>query len=334
MGGSKKTQTQTTSNTTKPWAAAEPYFTDLYTQAGQALAGTPTKFTGDLYAAPTPAQLQAVDAMKGVANNGNLPALAQQTWANATAGGTLAGDTIAGKYLDPGSNPYIAQAVEAARRPIEQQLTRQILPGIQDQSIAQGAYGGSGFGTAQGLAISDFTQQALDAANKVYYQNYSDERNRQMQAVQLAAQAAALGQAGTEQALTPSTILGQAGTQEQAWQQAALDAALQKFGLDQSTPWTGLNNMASILTAGGFNQQDGTSKTTVKTNPGVGGLLQGAIGLAGLASGFGLPLAGLGGGLSSLLGGGLGAGALGSAAFDNAIWKGASGAAPGVFSFG
>lgn len=304
--GSKKSQTTQTEQKVEPWSAAKPYFNDLYSTANEiALKNANTPYTGQLYAAPTAAQLAAVDQYKQMAADPRVNAGQSIGWNGAQALNTLAQDTLSGKYMSPDSNPYLAAAVEAAKRPLEQNLTRNILPSIQDQSILQGAYGGSGLGTAQSLAISDFTQQALDVANRMYADNYARERAYQQNAGQLLAQAMGLQQAGTDAGLTGATLLGQAGAQEQAWQQAALNADLQKYLLNQQMPLENLTNLANILTAGGYNQSQGTQTTTVKTSA-MDNILRGAAGVAGLAGAGLIPGAGaLLGGLGGLFGGGL-----------------------------
>jgi len=287
MGGSKQTQTSQQTQKVEPWSAARPYFDDLYAEASKALAATPRgPYEGALHAGPTAAQLAATDMLKGAANNPNIASGGDSTWRNGQLAASLAAETMAGKYMDPAKNQWLAAAVEAARRPLENQLTRVLLPGIQDQSIAQGAYGGSGYGTAQGLAMSDFTQQALDMANRTYSENYQAERDRQMQAPTIAAQAAALNQTGTAQNLMPAQLMAMAGEAEQGWAQSALDAELKKYLLNQQTPWAGLDNMASILTAGGFNETNSTGTSTTQTKPGASGILQGLAGAASLASAF------------------------------------------------
>lgn len=312
MSSKKKT---TTESKNEPWSAAKPYITDLYSQAQTAFNNTDRgPYTGELYAGPTAAQLGAVDQYKAAAANPQVNAGQQMGWDGARSVYDNAQATLSGQFMDPASNPYLKQAVEAATRPIEERLTRSILPSIQDQSIAQGAYGGSGYGTAQALAMSDWSQQSADVASKIYAQNYAQERQYQMQAASQIANALALQEGGTNAGLSGANLLGQAGSQEQAWQQAALDANLQKYQINQAAPWSGINELSSILNAGGYNQQ--TQTTTQKTGA-MENIMKGVAGAAGLAGtlmtgGAGAGLMGLlggGGGLSSLLG------AAGSTAF-------------------
>jgi hypothetical protein len=49
---------------------------------------------------------------------------------------------------------------------------------------------------------------------------------------------------------------------QQGWQQGGLDAALKKFQMDQQAPWTGVSELANILTAGGFGSSTGTTSSS------------------------------------------------------------------------
>lgn len=292
MGGAPKN----TSTTTKaePWDAAKPYYEDLYRRATTALDATNNQpYTGQLNAGPTADQTKALDLFRSVA--GNITPPQWQTAVGAAPTNQLAMDTIQGKYLSPDSNPFIKAAVEASTRPVEQRLMRYILPQIEDQSIAQGAFGGAGNGTARALAVSDFTQQATDIGSRMYDANYQRERQNQMAAPSLFAQAQGLQDqmdasvmgrwnAGNQAALLPAQLLDLAGQQQQGWNQAALDAELQRYNINQAAPWAGLGELGQILNGGGFQS---VGQTTRGPNTGAASFLQGAAGVAGIANSLG-----------------------------------------------
>lgn len=273
---------------TEPWDAAKPFYETLYGAAQTAFNNTDrSPYAGDLYAGPTQDQQQALSMYRNAAAVG--PRMPEAIGANPT--NTLAMDTINGKYMMADSNPYLASAVQASINPVQNQLMRTILPSLQDQSIQQGAYGGSGYGTAQGLATSDFTQQALDMASKIYAGNYAQERAYQMQAPTLFAQAQGLQDQRDatsmnqfqSQYLLPAQLLDQAGSQQQSWNQAGLDANLQRYNINQAAPWSGLGEWAQVLNGGGFNSVGGTTSSSAATNP-LASFLQGASGIAGIGS--------------------------------------------------
>src|SRR3974390_2300441 len=74
-----------------------------------------------------------------------------------------------GAFLDPGSNPYVQNAVTAATNPIYQQLSTQTIPQLQGGAAAgSGAnYGGSREGIAEGLASGLASQAAGNAGANV-----------------------------------------------------------------------------------------------------------------------------------------------------------------------
>ncbi len=305
--GSKPPKETTTTSKVEPWDAAKPFYETLYGEAQKAFQNTDrTPYSGALYAQPNATQTQALDLFKQAATaastrNAAVPAAPTYSPAygvDATRG--LADDTIAGRYLYADSNPYLKGAVEAATRPLENNLLRNILPQLQDQSIAQGAYGGSGYGTAQALATSDFTQQALDIAQRAYSQNYQFERTNQLNAPQLYGQAQGLqdqsdaasrqrwqdavtaAQVGNQLQLMPAQLLDLAGSQQQSWDQAGLAADLQRYNINQQAPWSGLGEWAQILNGGGFNS---TGQTQLSPGgSGAASFLQGAAGTAALAT--------------------------------------------------
>lgn len=253
-----KTPSKTT-QTNEPWKEAKPYYAGLYDQAMTAFNNTNrTPYEGERYAGPNQTQQDALGMFKSMAGT-------------AGTGGQelrqLGLDTVNGKYMNASTNPYLTNAMDTAAGQVQQRLQRDVLPALQDQSIMQGAYGGSGYGVAQGLATSDFTQQALDKTSQLSYDNYQQERQRQLQAGTLFDQANQLLQ-------LPALLMDQAGTQEQAWAQAALDAQYQAYQDSLSAPWRGLGEFAQILNGGGFNTVTGTQPGASRA----GSALQGAAG--------------------------------------------------------
>lgn len=86
---------------------------------------------------------------------------------------TANAETLSGKFLNPSSNPYISAIAQRAA-------------GMAG-SDAFSTFSGAGR-TGSGLAGYYAGRGAAEAANDVFYQNYSDERSRQLQAAGQAAQ--------------------------------------------------------------------------------------------------------------------------------------------------
>lgn len=252
--------------------------------------------------------------------------------------GKLSTDILNGNYLN--ANPYLEGAITAAIDPLNKNFQRTVIPSIQDANVMNGAYGGSGTGYAQQAAAADLNSQIGNLSSMMSYQNYRDERSAQNAllgqmlgidannfsqrmgldaanyGMERSAQlnAPALYDAAFNIGTKPASLLDMIGGQQQQWDQQAIAGDRERWDMQQQAPWRGLAEMMGLLTAGGFGEMSGTSRTqgtqtqTVqeKANP-FTSILQGAAGLAGLATGFPGLMSGLGGGLSSLLGMGAGA---------------------------
>lgn len=261
MGGRSRNQTTTTTQTNTPAPWQQQQINNVYDRANQAMNQMPT--------GPNATQEQAMD------------------WLRAAAPGLSAGSnelrdlgvrTARGDFLDPATNPWIRGAVDAAQRPLREQLDQNILQ-IGDAAQLAGAYGGDRERLLRGQALGDFNQSALDVANDIYYQNYVNERNLQQNAPSLLS-------AANQFALAPGQLLGTLGDQEFSW---AADM-----------PWTGLDRLAAITQLG---QGYGTTTGTQTTPRQGGGLFSGLLGGASAGSAFGPWGAGIGAVLGGLFGG-------------------------------
>ena len=116
--------------------------------------------------------------------------------------------TAAGDYLN--ANPYIDSMYNTAARNLSQNFNESVTPALNATFAAGGR---TGSGMHQG-AFSDATQnlgQSLgDLSNQIYYQNYVNERNNQLNA---AGQLGQFGLADTSNIANASNILGGFGQQ-------------------------------------------------------------------------------------------------------------------------
>lgn len=282
MGGRSSTPATTTTNqntTSDPWAPLIPHLTELMGRGRTALDATPNTVEGT-YAGPNQTQRDAADLIRAQA-----PGLAT----GSSELRQLGLDTVNGRYLDPSTNPWLERTVQQGLDQTTQNFNRTVLPGMADAAILGGAYGGSGYGVAQGIAAGDLGRAQTDAATQAYAQNYQLERERQLGAGTLFNQANTL-------ALLPGQTLDLVGTQEQQWDQAALDAA-------GNAPWAGLDRYQQLLSSAagyGTGTSTGTTVGTPARASGGAGLLQGAMGGASAGSAFGPWGAGIGGILGGL----------------------------------
>lgn len=157
FGGQKKTSNSKQSGTTatQPWAPVIPGLEDYLGSASSLYNGGAPQIS--------PYEQQGYDMLKGVATGPSpiTPAVAANN------------DTLSGKYLDPSTNPYLADIAKRAA-------------GMAGAS-ANATFAGAGR-TGSGLAGYYAGKGAADAADQMFYTNYNDERSRMADAVTAAPQ--------------------------------------------------------------------------------------------------------------------------------------------------
>ena len=210
--------------------------------------------------------------------------------------------TAMGGFLQPGSNPYLAGAINYALTPAVQQFMGSTLPAFESQALQAGGFkGSSARDMAVGQMAGQFGRDLLGTAATVGYQDYANERQLQQQAGQLIDQAARLQQLGPE-------ILSQTGLGQREIQQRLLDEQLLRFQEMQQAPFRPLGPLASIIQ--GTNIGQNFSGVTQGPQPsalgsGIAGALGGTAGGLGLANllGYGGTGQTIAGGLGALAGG-------------------------------
>lgn len=120
-------------------------------------------------------------------------------WANVLGGqnpGGVLGQTLSGDFMDP-NNPLIQNYLNAATRPVQENLIRNQLPQMDSAAIANGAYGGNANAVQRGQAIGDTNQAIADTRANYLYNNQQAERERQQQTA-MAERGYQVGAAGQE----------------------------------------------------------------------------------------------------------------------------------------
>lgn len=252
--------------------------------SGEPIIGQP--FPGPFTAPTSPLELEALQGREGVARQmmgagGSLFDLGQ-----AQAGGA---------FLDPNTNPFFTQNIEASLQPAIDAFTRSTMPQFASQALQSGAFKGSSAREfAAGNLASDFGRNLSQTAAQEGMQNYMRERQIQQQTPQLIDAAARLQQLGPE-------ILSQVGLGEREVIQRMLDEALLQFQEQQQAPFRPLGPLANII------QGTNVGLNTTSTVPGPSALGQGiagALGGAGMGAGIAnaMDWGGMGGGASVGLG--------------------------------
>jgi len=167
-----------------------------------------------------------------------------------------------GDIWNPSSNANLTGAINAATRPITQQLTQSTLPAIRQDAISTGNFGGSRQGIAEGLASQAASQATGDTASKVAEAEYQANLDAQIKALGLTPQ--------TQQAqLAPATTTSGVGDVRQGQTQAQINQTVGNFNYDQYAPFLQSQEILSLLQGlpGGGTV---TTGSVPNSSPGVG----------------------------------------------------------------
>lgn len=159
--------------------------------------------------------------------------------------------------LNIDSNPYMRQTIDAAIRPITESYTDPggIMAQIRSGARDAGQFGGSRQGIAEGVAAGRYFDSVGDAsaqvANNAYQQGLGTFSNT-------------LGNLGniTQAGLSPSTVMGGVGAQQDTLEQMLKDYEAEAAMWDLNSGWTPLQNYANIVFGGANPTAVSTSKTS------------------------------------------------------------------------
>lgn len=299
---------QSTTSTSSVDPALLPYLTQGLERA-QSLFLTgqqPTFFPGQTYVSPSAATTESIAQQEAIARQ-QSPVLQQAQQAFQTSLGQV-GQTAGGGFLN--ANPFQAQMMQAATRPLEQAFSQQVLPGISSLYSKSGRLGSGAMERALGTATEGYGRALGDITANIAGTQFQQERGLQQQA-QLAQ--AALAQAAPSiygQQFLPSQTLAQVGAQQEAIAAQPLQEQMARFQFGQQLPYQQLQGYLSSVYGspmGGFGTQtQQTPLTTNRTTGALAGVLGGGLAGYGLnqAFNFGSPI--LSSGLGALAGGVLG----------------------------
>lgn len=295
MGGGDKKQTTTQSNnsSTTPPSYALPY-AQQGLQRSQALGDMPyTAYGGEMVAPLNDYQTKAMDS---IYNYGMSP---NQTVDSAT---NQLNDTLGGKYLDPNSNPYLAQYVQQAMGDVTRNYDNSVVPQYSAAASRAGAFGGSADTLMRTEGMRNLGDTLSKTATSMYAPAYESERNRQMQGVSLAPQT-------MQMPLTLNTAALGVGDIYQQQQQAEDNAKFQEYQRAQQWPFMTSQAAAGAFPVYGWGNQTNSNATGTTTQSGggastgssiFGGALSGAAAGTMVMPGWGTAIGGALGGLSGL----------------------------------
>lgn len=264
MSSSKPTGTQHMQLAVQePWAEQQPYLETGFERAQSDILDKPIQYYPNSMVVPFSGQTEAgLQASEDRALTGS-PVLqnAQQNMAN----------TSAGNYL--GANPYLQGAIDAASEGITRNYQKAVSPGVDSFAAMHGRYGS---GMQKGMhddAQSNLANQLGNVASTMSYANLDAERNRQMQAAQMAPELAGADYMDIQALLD----VGHARERQAG---AELEDDASRYYHEQTAPQDALAKYMTLVGGGDFG---GTTTTTqpIYSNQGMN-LLGGGATLAGI----------------------------------------------------
>ena len=300
----------TTTQTSSVDPALLPYLTQGL-QRAQSLFLTgqqPEFFPGQTYVSPSAATTESIAQQEAIARQ-QSPVLQQAQQAYQASLGQV-GQTAAGGFLN--ANPYQQAMMEAATRPLTQQFSQAVLPGISSLYSRSGRLGSGAMERALGTATEAYGRSLGDITANIAGTQYQQERGLQQQAQLAQAQLAGAAPSFYSQQFLPSQTLAQVGAQQEAIAAQPLQEQLARYQFGQQLPYQQLQGYLSSVYGtplGSYGTQTTNAPTYQNRSAGIlGGGLAG--GLGGYALGQAFPSIGAGYGAAggAALGGLLGAG--------------------------
>ena len=192
-----------------------------------------------------PANLSAATG-GAVSNPFQQASLAQQAALAGTAGaGTVAGANL-GQYMNPYTRNVLGGLARETGRAMDIGSNQ-----LGTQATQAGAFGGSRHGVAQGTMMGELGRGYQQQAANLLQSGYTNAQTMAQQDIQnrmnQAAQLANLGQQSFGYGRTLQQDLAQQGANQQAIQQALIDAAKAQYAGYQGAPAQGAGLMAQAL---------------------------------------------------------------------------------------
>lgn len=286
-GGKKaKNQTSTSTQTTQYLPGQKEFFTDAYKYLGPML--------GNFQNIKFPVQDPVANASADTTRSQGV------IRSNVNATGTQYGQDVldANKFLlsdvlFPGSNPALQGTIDAAINPVQDRLMRNILPSLRSSYTSGDAVGSTRQGIAEGIALGDFSRNALDATSQI-------STNAYQSGLEAMGRALALAPATYGAAMSPYTMLNASGAQQDTQAQNEINGQITR---DMFNTFGPMSYLSQILNMGNSIAPEGY--TTVGNAPGAQ--------------------------QPGMLSKGLGGGAAGAALFSGNPWAAGAGALIGMF---
>lgn len=265
--GSDSKKKQTVSQVSAPWGPQQPFLEAGFNAAKTDVLNKPGSYFPGSTVVPFSNQTNA--ALQGIedrARAGNpLVGIGQNAIASTASGSML------------NANPYLNEAINIANRPVQDQFLQNVLPGISSQFSAAGRYGSGAQQAVTKQATDQLLRQMSDNATGMSYQNFNNERARQLQAAALAPSLAEADYADLQK-------LGGVGAAREGQAAQELNDQIARHNYAQEEPYDRIARYMGLI--GG--QYGGNQVTTGPAQGGSGGssvfgnALGGALGIGSL----------------------------------------------------
>lgn len=149
--------------------------------------------------------------------------------------------TLAGDYLNPASNPYLAAMSDAIGRQTTRQYQEGIAPSLQAQFANSGRTGSGLYANAMDSSRDTLARGLYEGNANLYGNNYQNERNRQMNALQMAPQT-------TQLQYQPASQLLNVGQMYDQQSQANIEDQFNRYNYNQITsPYENLGRYMGFI---------------------------------------------------------------------------------------
>ncbi len=237
MGGGPSQTTQTTFS--EPWGPARgpgrQYMRDMWSYL------TGNGFGAGMMNDPFPNQYVAGFTNPQNAGFSDITGAATGLTGMSNGGLSMMDNTLAGNYLNPSTNPYLADTSNAAAQTMMNQYEDATSPGIAANFINGGGFGSSAMTNAQDAAKYGLGTNLAQLNASIYGQNYQNERSNMMQALGLMPTV-------DNAALAPGEAMLNIGNQQQQQNQNVLDTNYQNAYQQAQFPFQVAQMMQSAIT--------------------------------------------------------------------------------------
>jgi len=255
-GGSQNTTTQVI-----PYEGVQPFLDSAFQSLQDQTDSPRTFFPGSTVAPQSAATQSGVNSLTNAAQQ-------QQGVANQVSDQF---QFFTGDALSPDSNPFLAESARNAVKPIFEQLTQNVLPGIDRGAVQAGGFGGTAQANLQGDAIDRATTRALDASNNVFANAFENSSNRATDLIKSSPFLSSTFSA-------PGQTQLQAGAVTDSFNQAGVNEDVNRHNFEQTGQFDQLLQYLSALQGVPFGQ------STTAPGPTGPSFLNGALGGAGLGA--------------------------------------------------